>query len=65
MSSCGAQSSCLPMMSAASCTDVPYKRANSSRMSVYVMLRIEAALIGRFPNRANTSGSSAIWSDTF
>ena len=46
MSSCGAQSSWFPMMSAASCTDVPYKRANSSRMSVYVMLRIEAALIG-------------------
>ena len=36
----------VPMMSAASCTDIPYNRANSSRIIVYVMLRIEAALIG-------------------
>ena len=41
-----AQSSWLPMMSAAFCTDVPYNRANSSRISVYVILRIEAALMG-------------------
>ena len=35
----------LPMMSAVSCIDVPYNCANSSRMNIYVMLRIEAALM--------------------